>query len=381
MNDKFKLAIATWLVVVSFNAFSAETHGYRIGAHHSGLWFNADQAGHGFKVEVVSDKSVVIYWYAYHHDGTPMWLLAAAEVDGDTATGQAHYHSGMRFGAFDPAALNREPWGTVSLRFIDCFNARLSFDSTMSANGQPFGSGEIDLQRLTAIDGLPCPVSLEPGYFGNYAATLEPDPAPWTIDYSFITVHRNGDIAYRARSRDTLEFGLGKLEMTGTSTFTYLVETSAGDGTTLSYTGTREGTGRLEDGSVLLDLGELGTLVGQLSEEFYQPVTLEDLAGDYVQYWMNAVFSGFTVAPDGTLGSLPNLGYLDCGRVLSGQLTLPEPGRNQVKLEATYQCQDSSLTRVALGEYDPVHRRLYLIEYTAAESLFAYPSGSWYQQE
>jgi hypothetical protein len=343
------------------------------------LWFNADQAGHGLKVEVISSETVVIYWYAYHPDGTPMWLLTAAKVNGDTATGQAHIHSGMRFGSFDPAELKRETWGTVSLRFNDCFNARLSYESTLSDEGLSFGSGEIDLQRLTAIKGLPCPTSLEPGYFGNYAATLEPDPAPWTIDYSYITIHKNGDLAYRARSRDITEFALGKLKKTGPETFTYEVQTSLDHGNGVDNRGTRVGAVELSDGRVSLDLGELGILTGDVTEEFYLPVTLADLAGDYVQYWMNSVFSGFTVAGDGAVSPLPNLIPYPCP--LFGQLTLPEPGKNQVKLEGTYQCEDSPLGFVALGEYDPVHERLYLIKYVANETFPVNPSGSWIQKE
>jgi hypothetical protein len=52
-----------------------------------------------------------------------------------------------------------------------------------------------------------------------------------------------------------------------------------------------------------------------------------------------------------------------------------------VKLEGTYRCEGSPLSFVALGEYDPVHERLYLIKYVANETFPVNPSGSWIQKE
>lgn len=148
MNKTTALILAFLLAAVSSFASAMD-----IQNSHSGSWFDQDRPGHGLSVEVVDDDTMVIYWYVYHPDGTPMWLISEATIEGGTATGDAYYVSGMQFGGFDPAQRNLQIWGTVSLTFLSCNSARLSYDSPMSHGGTPFGAGEIDLVRLTFITG------------------------------------------------------------------------------------------------------------------------------------------------------------------------------------------------------------------------------------
>ena len=123
----------------------------------SGSWFNASQNGHGFSLEVLSDDVTQIYWYTYDPLGNSTFLVAVGANDGDTTTAtSAYYVSGMVFGEFDPADVVVEDWGSLAIEFHTCSTATLTYDSNMSIDGEAFGSGTIDLVRLTSVQDLKC---------------------------------------------------------------------------------------------------------------------------------------------------------------------------------------------------------------------------------
>jgi hypothetical protein len=77
---------------------------------------------------------------------------------------------GPRFGPdFDPADVELEAWGSLSLRFDDCRSGLAQWTAAA-----PFGSGERALTRLAGIAGLPCeeaprtPVAERPGISGQW---------------------------------------------------------------------------------------------------------------------------------------------------------------------------------------------------------------------
>ena len=364
MNGTFKWVLAAVLAVTSCCVYAAGEHRYQIGGHDNGSWYNPDQSGHGFKIEVLSAERLLIYWYAFHPDGTPMWLLAEAAVDGDTASGDAYYYSGMQFGEFDPAMLNGQRWGNLSIRFLDCFNARMSYQSDLVHDGVPFGSGEIDLERLTALKGQQCPTFLEEGLYGNYTATLGPGAAADAADASYITIQKNGDLAYRAVSGDFEEFGFGRIitNAPGSFEFDVLIETTVVDGRNIRDQ--RRGAATLGEGWVTLDLGEPGVLEGIVKSNTMAPVSAEDLAGTFYEegYWQDSyvyeVFTNGSVI--GRDRRYPDQFCLE--------LTIPDPGINQVVLEELWDCDSYEGTSpmgrggiVAIGEYSPGDGVLYLI--------------------
>jgi hypothetical protein len=289
---------------------SASAQAMEINPRHSGSWYNPQQSGHGISVEVINAETLVIYWYAYHPNGTPMWLLSVADIEGDTATGEAYYYSGMRFGTFDPTELTEQRWGELSLTFLDCRNARLSYDSPLS----PFGAGEVELVRLTFIDGMGC-ASLIAGRAGNYSSGLEIPPyAGWPIN-SFAWIAPDGTLAYQvATDGEVRETGYGQLYMSGEDTFNF---------TAMTADGLRHGTGLFEPVQVTLDLGELGVLSESMDPAYFEAITLDDIAGDYSG--PDAIFF-VTVDENGefSFGSI--------GGESVGTLTIPRPGYNQVVL-------------------------------------------------
>ena len=364
MNGIVKLGFAAVLAMASCCISATDEHRYRIGGYDSGSWFNPDQSGHGFKIEVVSPEKLVIYWYAYHPDGTPMWLISEAAIDGDTATGDALYFSGMRFGVFDPAPLTRQRWGSLSVRFLDCFNARLSYASDLSHGGVPFGSGEIDLERLSSLKGQQCPTYLESGLYGNYTATLGPGGAADAVDASYITIQKNGDLAYRAVSGDFEELGFGRIVTNAPDSYEFdvIVETPVEDARDIL--GQRRGVVTLEEGRVTLDLGQTGVLEGFVKSSTAMPLSAEDLVG---RFFEEGGIDGYIyeVFPDGSVigreRSYPDQFCL--------QLTVPDPGINQVVLEEQWECESydgrSPMSRggiLAIGEYSSGDGVLHLIE-------------------
>lgn len=130
-------------------------------AEHSGSWYDPARDGEGFNIEVVlvddgaggTRRVLVVYWYTYDRM-TQMWLTGAVPFSAGSTTVEVPLTvtDGADFGPnFDPNAVNRTPWGTLTLTFQDCDNASGSYTST-----QGFGSGTLTLTRLTGRLGDIC---------------------------------------------------------------------------------------------------------------------------------------------------------------------------------------------------------------------------------
>ena len=346
-----------------------------VADNYSGSWYDPDQSGHGLSIEAVSEERLVIYWYTYHPDGTPMWLISEADLDGDIARGDVFYHDGMPFGTFDPSELNRELWGTVSIRFLNCFTARLSYESDIGHDGVPYGSGEINLVRLTLTSGqhLDCPTILDSGYHGNYTATLGPEPDDDAIGASYISIHRDGRLAYRAGSGGLGEMGMGRITMVGEKMFYFAAQYTYKEQSEVAVwfqhlNGTRQGTGTLEDGRVVLDLGERGALEGEFNSGFDEFVSLDEIAGTYYVPFIMDTRLYLSISDNGDVTSDSGVFW---GCPLTGTLSIPVPGINQLLLDGTSSCggtdPDSVKSVLALGEYDPDNESLYFIERSGDE--------------
>ena len=366
--------LLNWLLASLLLMLSSSVWAMPVADNYSGSWYDPDQSGHGLSIEAVDEERLVIYWYTYHPDGTPMWLITAADLDGDVAQGNAFYHDGMPFGTFDPSALNRELWGTVSIRFLNCFTARLSYESDIVHDGVPYGSGEINLVRLTLASGqhLDCPTNLDSGYYGNYTATLGPEPDDDAMGASYITIHRDGRLAYREGSGGLGEIGLGRITMVGEKMFYFAGQYTYKEQSEVAVwfqhlNGIRQGTGMLEDGRVVLNLGERGALEGEFNSGFDEPVSLDEIAGTYYVPFIMDTRLYVSISNNGavTFDSYP------WGCPLTGTLSIPVPGINQLLLDGTSSCggtdPDSVKSVLALGEYDPDNESLYFIENSGDE--------------
>jgi hypothetical protein len=307
MNIIFKTLIGMLLM------FTANIWAMDIQSSHSGSWYNKDQSGHGFSFEVLNEEKLVVYWFVYTPDGAPTFLVALADIDGDTAHGTLRQNSGMQFGDFNPETLIEKDWGTISIVFTGCDTATVIYQSTETHNGVPYGVGQIDLIRLASIDGLNCTLQLPDGKYGNFSTGLVSQPSAYWPKNSFVWILRDGTLAYQAAPNGVVrEIGYGHLTMSGENTFEFEVTTPDRS---------RWGTGMFEDGRVTLDLDELGVLSEPLDPNFHDEITYEDLAGDYSgpdAIWLATVeetgeFNGFSIGGD-----------------IWGTLTIPLPGLNQL---------------------------------------------------
>jgi uncharacterized protein (DUF1800 family) len=126
-----------------------------IAACHAGAWYDPTQSGHGLFIEILGsapNRSLLAIWYAYLN-GEQRWMTATGPIQGDTATLTANITSGGDFPPdFNPASVQLLPWGTMSFRAIDANNAAWSWNSNVAG----FGSGSLNLTRLTSLSGSDC---------------------------------------------------------------------------------------------------------------------------------------------------------------------------------------------------------------------------------
>ena len=122
-------------------------------ARYSGSWFDPSHNGEGYVIEVLDDARVLVYWFTYGPDGSRRWFVGVDETDdGKIAFAQMLSTHGGIFGPdYDPDSVEILDWGTLELD-INCDGGTARYSSLEPA----FGSGELDIVRLTLIDGLPC---------------------------------------------------------------------------------------------------------------------------------------------------------------------------------------------------------------------------------
>ncbi len=122
---------------------------------YSGAWFDPAQKGHGILVEVLPGAQVLAWWFAFNPAGTEQaWFGGLGGYSGNTATVAAvDQPTGGRFiPNFDPSKIVHNPWGLLTLTFTDCDHGKVDFASTAG-----YGSGSMNLTRLTRPAGLVCP--------------------------------------------------------------------------------------------------------------------------------------------------------------------------------------------------------------------------------
>jgi hypothetical protein len=136
---------------------SSETHAptVTIDASFTGSWFDPAQSGHGLMLEVLPDNRLQALWFAFNPEGNQQsWFGGVGTYSGNTATitDVALPVGGRWIPDFNPDAIVRKPWGTLKFTFIDCNHGKVDFSSVLG-----YGSGSMNLLRLTMPAGLSCP--------------------------------------------------------------------------------------------------------------------------------------------------------------------------------------------------------------------------------
>jgi lysophospholipase L1-like esterase len=112
-----------------------------------GGWYNPDTSGQGLLLDVHADPSggnyLFVAWFTYGDDTASgqRWLTAQGGFQGATAVIEVSETTGGLFD--DPTPVSTGPVGSMTIDFIDCSNATLSY--TLGNEGP---EGIIDLTRL-----------------------------------------------------------------------------------------------------------------------------------------------------------------------------------------------------------------------------------------
>ncbi len=129
--------------------------GATIGPGFTGAWYDPAQSGHGIFIEVLPANRLLAAWFAFNPAGTQQaWFMGVATYSGNTATiTDVNQTTGGRWiPNFDPNQVASNHWGTMTFTFTDCNHGKVDFDSVLG-----YGSGSMNLTRLTRPDGLSCP--------------------------------------------------------------------------------------------------------------------------------------------------------------------------------------------------------------------------------
>ena len=119
----------------------------------SGYWYDPDQSGQGFQVEVLENGDAVVTWYTFSDSGEQLWLIGSGSVDGDTVQVDFVAPSGGLFPPnFDPATIQLTAWGSATFQFAACSEGSVSWDPVSDATA----AGSMPLARLTQPGGLVC---------------------------------------------------------------------------------------------------------------------------------------------------------------------------------------------------------------------------------
>lgn len=149
-----KANLATLADLVGIDFASGEPPAYLITGAHSGLWYNQEQSGHGLNVEVLPDNKIVAVWYTFDNVGNQMWLLGVGTYENNIATLDVTISEN---GVFPPnfvaEDVTHNNWGTFQFEFTECNIANFGWVPNEEFD---FTAGELQLSRLTKIEGTSC---------------------------------------------------------------------------------------------------------------------------------------------------------------------------------------------------------------------------------
>jgi hypothetical protein len=164
--------------IAAIALFLASIPARAIDSGYSGAWFNPNQSGHGFTLDVLAPDHALVYWFVYDGQGNQMWLIVDGAISGSHISGPAYITKGMHFGSFNPKDNQNQLWGNVALDFTSCSSGTMSWQTSYVLNGFTFTSGSSPISRLSAIGGLKCGKRPASGlYTGFIVSPATPDGA------------------------------------------------------------------------------------------------------------------------------------------------------------------------------------------------------------
>ena len=113
----------------------------------SGNWYDPARSGEGIFLTVTPSRAAVGIWFTYTPDGKQAWVTQQGNLANQKIIGSSLRPIGARYGsAFNPAQVQREPFGQFEITFVSCNELLLNYQA-------PWGTGVRRLTRLSAPEG------------------------------------------------------------------------------------------------------------------------------------------------------------------------------------------------------------------------------------
>lgn len=133
--------------------FINDLSSFAIDGTITGSWYDPSQDGHGFSLEYLFDGRLVFYWFTFTPEGDREWIFGTLDVDAGSTVARGDAFRKLGDGArfppdFDASEIDSERWGTIRFDFTACDSGTVSWDAE-----PPYGSGSMDLTRLTPAPG------------------------------------------------------------------------------------------------------------------------------------------------------------------------------------------------------------------------------------
>jgi pimeloyl-ACP methyl ester carboxylesterase len=150
-EDRGERALTQLMAPGDFSCQSATAETEGLGAL-SGSWYDQARPGQGLVMQARNDGSAIVLFFGYGPTGEPVWLYGQGKIDADGRLELASLvrPRGTRFDIFDAMAVERIPWGGMTLDFASCDTVELRY----RGDEPGFGEGAISLSRLTRPSGL-----------------------------------------------------------------------------------------------------------------------------------------------------------------------------------------------------------------------------------
>lgn len=131
---------------------AADPHGFQPSV--TGSWFDPNQSGHGFAVELLpSGERLTATWFVFNAGGGRDWVQVTGGINDGIAKITALQTTG---GAFPPEFqaedVSVKYWGTLSIVMHGCNEGTAAWMPDVIG----YRPGGMPLRRLTSVAGLPC---------------------------------------------------------------------------------------------------------------------------------------------------------------------------------------------------------------------------------
>lgn len=118
----------------------------------AGAWYDPASSGQGFEVQWIQGNILLVFFFGHRNDGSNLFLIGVhvgAPRYGEDIEFDMGLTRGGRFTNFDAAAITREIWGSLRLRFDSCERGHAVLSGAD-------GSQTMNLVRLARPAGSSC---------------------------------------------------------------------------------------------------------------------------------------------------------------------------------------------------------------------------------